>query len=418
MLDWKVARPLFQSLSLEVRDLHELVQQAQRRPRPGPDLACTACGKGPLKAFRVQGIELDLCEACGAVWFDRDELARVTAGKAGTSLQPAPLGPDESSEVVGVYEMLWDCAYCQTRGLKGAANRFCPQCGAQQDATRRYFPAEGQEVAANLSFEGADRLCPACATPNGSRANNCRSCGSPLDGSQEAARVADRSPQAPVPGVAASPGRGKWPVVIGALVLVTCGLGGAALLWKRPVEVTVVGHSWKREIDIEQLRATPDQAWCSSLPAEAYAVSRSREQRSTRKVPDGQDCSTRDVDRGNGTFERRRECRPRYRDEPVYDERCHFLVQRWQRDRTLTATGEGLEPPPRWPEPEVRLRGTSLGAEREGPRRETYRLELRSAASKTYACTVRPDRWAALEDGATRPVKVGVVTGSADCDAL
>lgn len=426
MVDWETARTLFRRLRLELTDLQSLVRKAERRARPGPPAACTACQQGPLRPFTVQGVELDLCEACGAAWFDRGELARLTHGELGASLAPAPLAPGETSEVVGVFEMLWDCAYCGTRALKGASNAFCPQCGAQQDASRRYFPPEGQESPANLTYEGADTLCPACATPNGARANNCRSCGSPLSGAAEVARVADRAEGAPpprearaaVPAAAAS-GRRLWPYALGAVAVLGLGALATALLWKKDVALTVVGHAWTREVAIEQLRAVPDSAWCDSLPGGAYAVSRSREQRSSRQVPDGQDCSTRDVDRGNGTFERRRECRPRYRSEPVYDERCHFTVDRWQVVRTATASGAGLDPPPRWPPVQLSGRaGLGLGAEREGSRSETYTLTLRGPEAREYRCAVSPGRWAEVPDGAQRPVKVGVLTGAVECDKL
>jgi hypothetical protein len=218
---------------------------------------------------------------------------------------------------------------------------------------------------------------------------------------------------------AAAPGRRAWPYALAAVAVLAAGALGAALLWKKDAAVTVVGHAWSREIAIEQLRAVPDSAWCDSVPGGAYAVSRSREQRSTRQVPDGQDCSTRDVDRGNGTFERRRECRPRYRDEPVYDQRCHFTVDRWLQARTAAASGTGLDPPPHWPPVQLSGRaGLGLGAEREGGRRETYTLTLRGAAGKEYRCTVGPARWGEMADGTQRPVKVGVLTGAVECDTL
>ena len=56
----------------------------------------------------------------------------------------------ESTE--GVYEMFWDCAFCGTTALLGVTNRHCPNCGAPQDETRRYFPPPGKEVVANTAF--------------------------------------------------------------------------------------------------------------------------------------------------------------------------------------------------------------------------------------------------------------------------
>src|SRR5688572_11159855 len=79
--------------------------------------------------------------------------------------------------------MLWECGACGTRGLLGKTNRQCPNCGAPQDPAKRYFPPPGQEKeAVNHTFDGVDKACPSCHTPNGARANNCRNCGTPLEG--------------------------------------------------------------------------------------------------------------------------------------------------------------------------------------------------------------------------------------------
>ena len=64
-----------------------------------------------------------------------------------------------------VFEMLWECAYCGTRGLLGKTHRFCPRCGAPQDTTRRYFPSDEERVAVrDHAYVGADRLCAACGS--------------------------------------------------------------------------------------------------------------------------------------------------------------------------------------------------------------------------------------------------------------
>ena len=58
------------------------------------------------------------------------------------------------------YEMLWDCSACGTKGLLGVSHRRCPNCGAPQDPTTRYFPAPGSEVlAADHVYAGADWRC-------------------------------------------------------------------------------------------------------------------------------------------------------------------------------------------------------------------------------------------------------------------
>lgn len=419
LADWDTAQKFFESLGLSLTDLQTLVGFAAAKKQTEP-LACTSCGKGHLKPLVYKGIELDLCEACGAAWFDRGELKRITGGRLGADLEAkAKPVEGETSTTVGVFEMFWDCGYCETKALLGKSNRFCPNCGAQQDASRRYFPPPGQEVAANHEYDGADKTCPACSTPNGAKAHHCRSCGSPLDGSAEVNRVADRSSAAPnVAQAAAAKKSPKLPWIIGGVIVALISFCLVAMFWNKDVGVTVTAHSWERTIDVERMSAVSESAWCDTMPMGAYGVSRSREQRSTKEIPDGQTCTTRDVDRGDGTFERKQECRTRYRSEPIYDDRCRFTVDRWQVNRTAKVAGQGTVPAPEWPRVTLSRSGLSLGSEREGSRNEKYTLSLKGEDEKVYTCTVPAPKWNAIEDGHKKIIPIGVITGAADCEKL
>lgn len=420
LVDWDTGQKFFTSLGLSLVDLQTMVRHAEGKQLATTPLACTSCGKGEMKRLVHKGIELDLCEACGAAWFDRGELKRVSGGKLGATLeaQAKPVA-GETSKTVGVFEMFWDCAFCDTKALLGKSNRFCPNCGAQQDASKRYFPPPGKEIAANHEYDGADKQCPACQTPNGAKAHNCRSCGSPLDGAGEVNRVADRSSAAPkVAQAAAQKKKSKWPLIIGVTLGVLALFCLVSMFWTRDVGCTVTAHAWERTIDIERMTAVSDSAWCDSMPHDAYSVSRSREQRSTKKIPDGETCTTRDVDRGDGTFERKQECRTKYREEPIYDDRCHFTVDRWKVSRTVRAAGQGTSPAPQWPEVSLSRTGSSLGAERAGSKNEKYTLSLKGEDQKSYSCTVNATRWASIADGHKKVIPIGVITGSPECDKL
>lgn len=416
LVSWDTAKDFFTSIGLSLNELHTLVQQASARPRKGEPLACTSCGKANLQPLTWKGVELDLCESCGVTWFDRGELQRITGGKLGgkVATEAAPTG-----KVVGVYEMWWDCAFCDTKGLLGKSNRFCPNCGAQQDAASRYFPPEGKETAANHEYDGVDKACPACNTPNGAKAHNCRSCGSPLDGAAQVARVADQSSAKPKQGApAAKPKKSTNKIiaivagVIGALLLLCCGLS----MWTKEEQLTVTSHRWERSIDIERLSAESDSAWCDSMPSGAYNISRHREQRGSHKVEDGETCSTRNVDRGDGTFERREECHTKYRDVADYDDRCSFTIERWSVKRTEKLGDTGTSPA--WPTVTGLRAGNSLGSEREGSHHEKYELLLKGADGKSYDCTLPEAKWAAVRDGLSKKIPVGVITGSPECDKL
>ena len=117
--------------------------------------------------------------------------------------------------------------------------------------------------------------------------------------------------------------------VAAVIVLLIIAVLVAGFVWKKKAGFEVAGHSWKRQIAIERFGPVPDSAWCDSMPFGARGVTRTREVRSQNRVPNGEDCHMRKVDQGNGTFTEREECSPKYRDEPVYDERCHYLVDRW-----------------------------------------------------------------------------------------
>ncbi len=417
--DWKGAQGFFTSLGLPLVELQALVRQSAGRGRKSQLVQCTACGKGAMKGLVSKGVELDLCEACGATWFDRGELSRLSGGKLGAGLTEQAVA-GERSKSVGVFEMFWDCAYCDTKALLGKSNRFCPSCGAQQDADKRYFPPPGQEVAANHAYDGADKACPACQTPNGAKANNCRNCGSPLDEAGEVHRVADQSTAAPAQPVkpAAPKGKRRWPWVVGAVLLVTLSCCLTTMFWTKEVGVTVASHAWERSIDVETMKAVSDSAWCDSMPGGAYSVSRHRAQRSTNKVPDGETCTTRNIDRGDGTFERKEECKTKYREEPVYDDRCDFTIDRWTKTRTERAAGVGLAPAPQWPPVRLGRTGSALGAEREGAKHETYTLQLRGSDGKDYACTVPAAKWGQVKDGTTKQIPITVIGDVPECDKL
>jgi hypothetical protein len=314
-----------------------------------------------------------------------------------------------------VFEMFWDCGFCRAKQLLGRTHRFCPNCGAQQDAAWRYFPPAGLEVPASAEYSGADKECPTCKLPSGAKANNCSNCGCPLDGAAEVKRVQDNPAPEPPPRVRKL-GWVKWGVIglIATCVLVVL----LAIFWKKEVSSTVLSHSWKRQIDIEMFKPVSESAWCDSKPSDAYSVTSHREQRSTRSVPDGEECSTKNVDRGDGTFERREECHTKYRDEPVYDQKCYYTVNRWRVAHTIEASGLGMAPAPAWPPVVLNSHGSTLGSEREGARRATYLLHLRGADSKSYECAVDEARWHAIGDKQVKPLKVGVLTDKPNCADL
>ncbi|NWF70054.1 MAG: zinc ribbon domain-containing protein [Chloroflexi bacterium] len=348
------------------------------------------------------------------------------------------------SQPENTYEMLWDCKFCGTTKNLGKTHRFCPNCGAAQDPAWRYFPSDDEKVAVEEHvFVGVDVTCPACGTLNSAAANNCMQCGAALTGGQQAktlgtqqkaldakferedlqarlrqerdAQVGRAQPQSAKKEAA---GRLNWlPILLGVLALLICGGVLFLVFYTRSSDVYVTGHHWEREIQIEQYTARSDSAWCDSMPGDAYSITRTREQRGSEQVPDGQDCRVQRVDNGDGTFSERQVCETRYRSEPVYDDRCYFTVDRWVYVRSVTADGDSVDDRLVWPNTGIGSSCSRLGCEREGNRREEYVLQLRGSGDARYECSVALDLWQRTRIEDTFRLQVNLL-GQPRCDSL
>lgn len=312
-------------------------------------------------------------------------------------------------ETVGTYEMMWDCSSCGQQGNLGKTHRYCPNCGAPQDETKRYFPTEAQRVAVkDHKFSGADRKCPNCGTPSSAAATNCGNCGAPLDGAKT------------VPLVGATPVLQKkrsnawvWWLLVGLLVF-------SVLIWyrcirKREIALQVTGHRWSTAVEIEEYKDVEDHAWRDQVPGEARFVSCREKERSQRSVPDGETCTTVKRDKGDGTFDDVKQCTPKTRQEPVYDDWCDFRINRWTKVEELPTHGTGLtlswaNPPP----PAVTI---GLGARRVGKKTATYTLDM-SDGKNTRTCDVSESTWRKYTDGQSIKAQVRASSGSIVCGSL
>lgn len=331
-----------------------------------------------------------------------------------------------------VYEMFWDCAYCGAKKLLGVTHRHCPSCGAAQNPDARYFPAESEKVAVkDHIYFGADWACQSCQTPNSSRAEFCGNCGTPKDPSRKVTLAHQRPAPPPKKAPAAAPaaaadepepkksgGKGCFflgcaGAVIAALVLFCA----VAMLWTRAETATITSHTWARTIAVEEVQATRGESWCTETPSKAYDVRESRKEKETKKVADGETCTTKNVDNGDGSFRQEEVCSPRYRDEPVYAQWCNYTIDKWAEITPLHAKGSGLSP--EWPA--VNINTCILearGCQREGSRSQTYSLVLKDASGGSHTCEVPEKKWRALTDGTSLEVKKRVIGGGLDCSSL
>jgi hypothetical protein len=287
-------------------------------------------------------------------------------------------------------------------------------------------------------YVGADVRCGHCGEANSRNSKHCEGCGAPLEG---VADIGLRRDQVVASGAAfvggsaadarlerqgakvapAAPKRSSTAKVVASVgclsVLAILALVIVAVTWKKEAELVVTGHTWRREIAIERFGPTADSSWCDSVPAMARGVRRSSEVRSHRRIPDGQDCRTRKVDRGNGTFVEKQECSTRYRDEPVYDDRCYYTIDRWAVARTLDASGASVKDV-RWPDVGALRPCIFVGCERLGSRKETYTVELTDPKSGKQTCNVDANKWATLGDGSRWKGGIRVIGGGLDCATL
>jgi len=305
-------------------------------------------------------------------------------------------------EHAGTYEMLWNCNYCKTNKLLGLTHRFCPNCGAPQDANARYFPPDNEKIAVkDHQYVGADRVCSACENPNAARCEFCTQCGAPLTESAKAKLQLDQ----PRDGTQSNTAAANKPKNYYRIFAILAGIGvvlsivGYFLFASKPVEVTLQGHLWSRSIAIETFGPVSHSAWCDQLPGNAFNVSRHREIRDYRQIPDGETCQTMRIDQGDGTYREQRHCVPKYRQEPIYDQRCEYSIHQWHPIRQAKARGTDLSP--HWPKVQLRKSGSCVGCEREGAKDEKYSWILQSAKGKEYECPLELARWKAGQPGST-----------------
>ena len=322
-----------------------------------------------------------------------------------------------------VYEMLWNCEYCSATKLLGKTHRHCPQCGAAQDPSARYFPPDEEKIAVqDHVYFGVDWKCINCQTPNSSASAFCGNCGAPKDGSGKVELAHDKPEEesadtAPPPEPDQGGGKGK---AVGCCVLffiiglvLFCGL---STFWTKSSTLTVSGHTWERTIQIEAYGPTSKSDWCDKMPSDAYDVRKSDKQRDVEKIPDGEDCTTKNVDNGDGTFRQEEECTTRYRDKPIYDDWCSYTIDQWSQSRVASAAGSDLSPS--WPSSDVNTCNKArVGCEREGQRGETYTVTFRGDG-ETHSCELSESEWRSLSDGDTVEGEVSMVTGGLQCGSL
>ncbi|MBC8099686.1 MAG: zinc ribbon domain-containing protein [Armatimonadetes bacterium] len=361
------------------------------------------------------------------------------------SLNP-DLAPDERIADSKTYEMLWDCKACSTKKLLGKTHQFCPNCGSPQDPEWRYFPSDAEKVLAkDHVYVGADVICPACGSLNAGNVEFCRRCGAPQTDAAKARQMltraagltdaletedlitrldadsAARTRGQPLPSTLTpdtpTGGIKPWHLALIGVVILLIGGGLFTAFATREDTATVTGFRWERSIDIEQMSAVPGNSSCETTPLDAYAIDRRYEQVGSKQVADGETCSRRQIDQGDGTFREQTSCQTKYRSEPVMGYVCYYTVNRWVYARKVDVQGD-KQAEPVWPQLNItRANCALLGCQREGTRRENYVLLLRRA-DKPFECAIARDVWDGTRLESRWRLQVGQVLNDERCDTL
>jgi hypothetical protein len=329
---------------------------------------------------------------------------------------------------MAIREGRWDCPTCGTTGLLGR-QLACEGCGNRRpEGIRFYLPDDAAEVtdAERLAEAraGADWICEHCGVSARASQARCPGCGAERGGSPQQQTHEHRfeepaEEEAPRALAAMAPPRRrrrwKGPAAILAIV-------GGMVWYNGPVEVTatVAAKDWSRAIEVQEYRTVQEEDW--SVPQGGRQKRSFRAIRDYRQVLDHYETKTRQVservqtgtrtytcgqrDMGNGYFEDvtctepeyttnyRTESYqdPVYRQEPIYDTKYAYEIEKWLPDDTAWARGDASREPA-WPAVQIG-RG-----EREGARIQRYVLRFTDDEGKTYEREVTAEQFARYRAG-------------------
>ena len=160
-------------------------------------------------------------------------------------------------------------------------------------------------------------------------------------------------------------------ILIPIVVIVGCLIGAYFLFFKREtVDATVTGVEWERSIIVEAYGEVTYEGWWDDIPNDAEIVGCWDKYRYTSEDPEPNStevCSEEEVeDTGTGLGEVVVYCT-----YEVYDQYCEYTVMAWQEVRTVTESGDDLDP--FWPD--VNL----TSDERTATETEEYRITFDTA---------------------------------------
>lgn len=325
-------------------------------------------------------------------------------------------------------EMLWDCPYCETKGIPGRY-RDCPNCGNPRgDGIKFYMPGEIKyvdEKTAETINKNPDWKCSFCGSLNSDSDKECKSCAAPrtdsdknyFDLQKEAQMQKKEVTEKEIP--EREPIQDKSPRrkrrILSLVILAILLFALSFIPHKEVVKVTAL--SWNRAIQIEQLETMRESDW--KLPSDARVVEKKEELHHYKKILDHYETKTRTKSRqvidgyetvvtgyedlGNGYSEEVTEQRPIYRTEyyeeeyqepiyrkvPVFMTKYYYDIDKWKKNRSVKTKGN--DNAPYWGEVILEEK------EREGEKSEEYKITVNDKDKKSKPYILKYSDWSKIE---------------------
>ncbi|SDA27495.1 Double zinc ribbon [Ruminococcus sp. YE71] len=393
------------------------------------DLFCGNCGSpkgdasrnyfGKLEKPTVQRASADwTCGYCGQT--NPPTALNCAECGAPNPNAPSPENPEPEKPAVSSTEerhakreerhalrrLRWDCGCCSKIGLYGNY-RFCPRCGdAKPDDTEYYEPTENETPSVGKRW-----VCAKCHAniPDDPEYKFCPYCG---EHKREAVNTIQQMRQ-----INKNRAVEKFKKRLAVFTVLAAVLLFIFVPVKRTAEVS--GFEWERTVGVEEFKNVDESDW--TLPKGANLHEKKEEIRSYRQVLDHYETRTRQVahqvqdgydthyrDLGNGQFEEVQTPRyrteyetetyqePVYRNEPVYDTKYYYDIDKWVEIRTEDTKGSDHEP--KWADLSGIVTykdGTdpSYGDLRQGARKGKYYIVITDKWGDKQSSEEKFDKW-------------------------
>ena len=186
---------------------------------------------------------------------------------------------------------------------------------------------------------------------------------------------------------------------------------------KTEASATISALDWSREIELEKYQSSIKNDWKEDVPLKGTIQNCIEKERDTKKIEDGQKCTMVKNDNGDGTFSEKEDCKPKYKEVPVYDSWCSYQIQEWKLFDTARKTGSDLYP--EWPSPNIeKCSIVALNCERLGRKIEKYNVHFTDQNGKKHSCSFSESKWKAAKIGSSHTMAFNSITGSIDCDSF